>query len=67
MNTNRKIKLGAVSRENLSEKEMKRIWAGKRMCPDFICDCNSDSSAIGHAEMVDNTAAILNPSPTDIP
>ncbi len=65
MNTNRKIKLGAVSRENLSEKEMKRVWAGKRMCPEFICQCASDSSAISHNEMVTDTAAILNPPPTD--
>lgn len=65
MNTNRKIKLGAVNRENLSETDMKRIWAGKRMCPDYICKCESDSSAIGHAEMVDNAAAILNPPTPD--
>lgn len=62
MNTSKRIKLGAVSRENLSEKEMKRIWAGKRMCPDFICDCEGESSAIAHAEMIANVAAILNPS-----
>lgn len=62
MNTSKKIKLGAVSRENLSEKEMKRVWAGKRMCPDFVCDCDGDSSAIAHVEMINNAAAILNPS-----
>ncbi len=62
MNPSKKIKLGAISRENLSEKEMERVWAGKRMCPDFVCDCDSDSSAIAHVEMINNAAAILNPS-----
>ncbi len=45
---------------------MKRIWAGKRMCPDYICDCEGESSAISHAEMIANAAAILNPPPTDM-
>lgn len=63
MNTNRKIKLGAINRENLSEKEMKRIWAGQRMCPDYNCDCEGASSAISHAEMIANAAAMLNPDP----
>lgn len=67
MKTKRTVKLQAVSRENLPEKDLKRIVGGIRKCKDYACQCNNDtySYSIASAQLVpgNEAKAILNPDP----
>lgn len=43
MRPKQNIKLQTVNRENLQEKDLKRILGGIRKCKDYVCQCKEDS------------------------
>lgn len=67
MKSKQNIKLQTVNRENLQEKDLKRILGGIRKCKDYVCQCKEDSLSysIASAEGVpgSESKAFLNPDP----